>query len=233
MKKLKIALLILAVLILVGGGTGISYYVYESINFFSTENARITADMITLTPEVTGKVKSWDVKEGDYVKAGQVLGKQDVGMLVTSSVMNSQALASTADSIISKADIKSPIDGKVLQLNIVKGQVISPGMEIATIADTSHIYIQANIEETDINKIKPGQKVDIKIDAYRHKSFEGYVESISQATQSAFSQFPSLNTSGTFSKVTQLIPVNIVITDVDNLNLMLGMNATVKIHIKQ
>ncbi len=233
MKKLKIALLILAVLILVGGGTGISYYVYESINFFSTENARITADMITLTPEVTGKVKSWDIKEGDYVKAGQVLGKQDVGMLVTSSVMNSQALASTADSIISKADIKSPIDGKVVQLNIVKGQVISPGMEIATIADTSHIYIQANIEETDINKIKPGQKVDIKIDAYRHKSFEGYVESISQATQSAFSQFPLLNTSGTFSKVTQLIPVNIVITDVDDLNLMLGMNATVKIHIKQ
>ncbi|MDF9409748.1 MAG: putative multidrug resistance protein EmrK [Pelotomaculum sp. PtaB.Bin013] len=233
MKKLKIVLLILAVLILIAGGTGISYYVYESTNFFSTENAQITSDIITLTPEVTGKVKSWDVKEGDYVKAGQVIGKQDVGMLVTSSAMNPQTLSSTADSIISKADIKAPIDGKIVQSNVVKGEVISPGMEIATVADTSHIYIKANIEETDIIKIKPGQKVDIKIDAYPRKSFEGYVESIGQATQSAFSQFPSLNTSGTFSKVTQLIPVKIAITNINDLTLMLGMNATVKIHVRQ
>lgn len=232
MKKIKKALLILLVLILVGGGTGLYYYFYESINFFSTENAQITSDMITLTPEVTGKVINWDIREGDYVKAGQVLGKQDVGMLVTSTAMNPQALASTADSIISKANIKSPIDGKVVQSNVVKGQVISPGMEIATIADTAHIYVKANIEETDIFKIKPGQKVGIKIDAYPKQSFDGYVESIGQATQSAFSQLPSLNTSGTFSKVTQLIPVKISITNVDNLTLMPGMNATVKIHLK-
>lgn len=233
MKRLKKIMLILLVLILAGGVAGISYYAHESINFFSTENAQISADMITLTPEVTGKVKNWDIKEGDFVKAGQVLGKQDVGMLVTSSAMNPQALANTADSIISKTDIKAPIDGKIVQSNIVKGQVISPGMEIATIVDTSHIYIKANIEETDIVKIKPGQKVDIKIDAYPRKSFEGYVESVGQATQSAFSLFPSLNTSGTFSKVTQLIPVKIAVADVDNLTLMIGMNATVKIHIKQ
>ncbi len=232
MKKLKKVLLILIVLILAGGGAGVGYYYYESINFFSTENAQIASDTVTLTPEVTGKVINWDVKEGDYVKAGQVLGKQDVGMLVTSTAMNPGTLASTADSLISKAEIKSPIDGKVVQSNIVKGEVISPGMEIATIADTAHIYIKANIEETDILNIKPGQKVDIKIDAYPHKSFTGYVASIGQVTESAFNQFPSLNTSGTFSKVTQLIPVKISITDINNLTLMPGMNATVKIHVK-
>ncbi len=233
MKNLKKILLLLSIIILAGGAAGVSYYVNESINYFSTENAQITADIITLTPEVTGKVKNWDVRDGDYVKAGQILGKQDVSMMVTSSAMNPQALASSADTIISKADIKAPIDGKIVQSNVVKGQVVSPGMEIATIADTSQIYIKANIEETDILKIKPGQKVDIKIDAYPNKYFNGYVESIGQATQSAFSQFPSLNTSGTFSKVIQLIPVKIAITDADNLTLMLGMNATVKIHINQ
>lgn len=233
MKNLKKILLILVVIILTGGAAGISYYFYESINYFSTENAQITSDIITLTPEVTGKVKNWDVKEGDFVKAGQVLGKQDLSMMVTSTAMNPQTLASSADTIISKADIKSPIDGKVVLSNVVKGQVVSPGMEIATIADTSHIYVKANIEETDIIKIKPGQKVDIKIDAYSNKSFDGHIESIGQATQSAFSQYPSLNTSGTFSKVTQLIPVKIAITNADNLTLMLGMNATVKIHVKQ
>lgn len=233
MKNLKKILLILAVVIFVAGVPAISYYVYESVYYFSTQNAQVTADYITLTPEVTGKLKDWDVKEGDFVRSGQVLGKQDLSMVVTSTAMNPQTMASSADTMISKADIKSPIEGKIVLSNVVKGQVISPGMEIATIADISHIYVKANIEETDITRIRQGQKVDISIDAYSNKTFAGYVESIGQATQSAFSTFPSLNTSGTFSKVTQLIPVKIAVTNAENLNLMIGMNATVKIHVKQ
>jgi len=172
------------------------------------------------------------VHEGDNVKAGQVLGHQDIASLVTSSAINSQALSSTADSIASKADIKSPIDGKVIQTGVVKGQVVSPGMAVATIADTSNIYIKANIEETAIFKIKQGQKVDILIDAYPGTTFAGYVDSIGQATESVFSPFPSLNTSGEYSKVTQLIPVRISIINDANLAFLPGMNATVKIHIK-
>jgi multidrug resistance efflux pump len=233
MKNLKKILLILAVVILAAGVAAISYYVYDSVYYFTTENAQVTADYITLTPEVTGKLKDWDVKEGDLVRSGQVLGKQDLSMVVTSTAMNPQTMASSADTLISKADIKAPIEGKIVRSNVVVGQVISPGMEIATIADTSHIYVKANIEETDITRIRQGQKVDIKIDAYSNKTFDGYVESIGQVTQSAFSQFPSLNTSGTFSKVTQLIPVKIAITNAENLNLMIGMNATVKIRVKQ
>jgi multidrug resistance efflux pump len=231
MKKFKAVLILILVLAVAGGGCGLYYYIYEGKNFFSTEDAQVTANMVTVTPEITGKIISWDVKEGDNVKAGQVLGHQDISMLVTSSTINSQALNSTADSIISKADIKSPIDGKVIQSSIVKGQVISPGMEAATIADTTNIFIKANIEETNIFKIKPSQKVDISIDAYPGKVFTGYVEMIGQATQSVFSAFPSLNTSGSYSKVTQLIPVKIGMVNDANLTLMPGMNATVKIHI--
>ncbi|MGD0152690.1 MAG: efflux RND transporter periplasmic adaptor subunit [Thermacetogeniaceae bacterium] len=232
MKRFRTALLILGALIIVGGLFGLAYYVYESLNFFSTQNAQVTADMITMTPEVTGKLNSWDVKEGDVVKTGQTIGVQDVSTLVTSTALSPQALSSSADSIIAKADIKSPIDGKVVESDVIAGQVISPGMQIAIIADTSHIYIKANIEETSILRIRPGQVVDIGIDAYPHRVFKGYIESIGQATQTAFSSLPSLNTSGTYSKVTQLIPVKIDIMNADNLSLMPGMNATVKIHIK-
>ncbi|MGE5632062.1 MAG: HlyD family secretion protein [Caulobacteraceae bacterium] len=233
MKKLKAVMILVLVLVLAGGGFGLYYYFYQDSNFISTEDAQVTANMVTVTPEVTGKVNNWDIKEGDLVKAGQVLGRQDLSMLVTSSAINPQALDSAADSIISKADIKSPIDGKVIQTSVVKGQVLSPGMEAATIADTANIYIKANIEETSIFKIKQGQKVDITVDAYPGKTFAGYVETIGQATQSVFSPFPSLNTSGEFSKVTQLIPVKIGIVNDEDLTLMPGMNATVKIHIKQ
>lgn len=232
MEKIKKVLLILGVVVIAGGLLGLSYYIYESLYYFSTQDAQVTSDMITLTPEITGKLKSWDVREGDNVKAGQVLGKQEVGALVSSSAMNPQSMTNSADSIIAKADIKSPIDGKVVKSNVIKGEVISPGMEIATIADTSRFYIKANIEETDIFRIKPGQQVDIDIDAYSRQSFTGFVESIGQATNSAFNTMPSLNTSGTYSKVTQLIPVRITLVDADKLVLIPGMNATIKVHVR-
>ena len=204
----------------------------KSIYYFSTQNAQVTSDMVTITPEITGKVTNWEVKEGDNVKAGQILGKQDVSTMITTSALNPQTMGNSADSIISKANIKSPIDGKVVNSNVISGEVISPGMEIATIANTSHFYIKANIEETNIFSIKQGQKVDIQIDAYPNRNFIGYVETIGQATQSAFSTMPSLNTSGTYSKVTQLIEVHISIMNGEQIELMPGMNATVKIHIK-
>lgn len=232
MKKMKAVLIIVLLIVLAGGGGTAYYLFYQDSHFFSTENAQVAADMITITPEVTGKLTRWDVKEGDEVKAGQILGHQDLGSMLTSSAINSQALNNSADTIASKADIKSPIDGKVIQSSAVKGEVIAPGMGVATIADTANIYIKANIEETTIFKIKQGQKVDIKIDAWQGRTFTGYVSSIGQATESVFSAFPSLNTSGEYSKVTQLIPVKIVIANEDNLTLFPGMNATVKIHIK-
>lgn len=232
MKKMKIVLSLIAVLVLIGGGCVLYYYIYQDVHYFSTENAQVTANMVTVIPEVTGKVTTWNIKEGDEVKAGQVLGHQDIGSLVTSSAINSQALNSTADALASKADIKSPIDGKVIQSDVVKGQVVSPSIGVATIADTSNIFIKANIEETTIYKIKPGQKVDISIDACPGKTFTGYVESVGQATESVFSSFPTLNTSGDFSKVTQLIPVKISIVNDTSVSLLPGMNATVKIHIK-
>lgn len=232
MKKMKIVAVLIAVLAVLGGGGALYYYLYQDSHFFSTENAQVTANMITITPEVTGKILAWNVKEGDEIKTGQILGRQDISSLITSSAINPQALNNSADAITSKADIKSPIDGKVIQSNAVKGQVVAPGTSVAVVADTANVYIKANIEETTIFKIKQGQKVDIRIDAYPGKVFSGYVENIGQATESAFSPYISLNTSGDFSKVTQLIPVKIVIANSAELTLLPGMNATVKIHIQ-
>jgi multidrug resistance efflux pump len=231
-KKYRTALIILGVLIVIGGLAAAWYYVYQGANYFYTDNAQVTANMITIIPQVTGKLTSWNVKEGDNVKAGQVLGVQDISALVTSSATNPDALANTAGSIISDAEIESPIDGQVVQNNVINGQVVSPSTEMATIADTSNFYILANVEETSILRIKQGQVVDVTIDAYPNRGFEGYVDSIEPATQTAFSPLPNLNTSGTYSKVTQLIPVKIDVTDAGNLTLMLGMNAEVKIHLK-
>lgn len=230
-KAKKIAKIVIAVLLAIGIVSG-GYFFYESMNYFKTNNASVSAHTVNVMPLVSGTVANWNVEEGDDVKQGQVLGKQDVSSMVNSSKIDQNALENSADSILSKAEIKAPIDGKIVQSNVIKGSTAAAGATVAVLADTSDLFIKANIEETEIFKIKPGQKVKIKIDAYPGKRFTGYVESIGAATQNAFSQFASMNTSGTYSKVTQLIPVKITLINDENLPMMIGMNATVKISIR-
>ncbi len=232
MQKAKKAVMIaVAVLVAVGAAAG-AYFLYESINYFKTNNASVSADMVKVMPLASGTIESWNVKEGDEVKKGEVLGKQDVLSLISSCKIDQSALENSADSILSKAEIKAPVDGKVVQSNVIKGSTAAAGAIVAVLADTSNLYIKANIEETDIFKIKVGQKVKIKIDAYPGRSFAGYVEAVSPATQSVLTGSTSINTSGTYSKVTQLIPVKIMLINDEGLPLMIGMNATVKISIR-
>ncbi|MCL1983705.1 MAG: efflux RND transporter periplasmic adaptor subunit [Clostridiales bacterium] len=230
-KRRKLIASALAVLILAGAGVG-AYLFYNATYYFKTQNASAKADMIVITPQITGKLLAWNVKEGDAVAKDQVLGQQDTSSLVNSSSINLSDMGSTAGSLVEKSMIKSPIDGQIIKSYVVEGETIAPGMEVAVVADMSDVYILANIEETSIFKIKQGQTVDISIDAYPGKSFTGYVKAIGYAAQSAFSSLPSLNTSGTYSKTTQLIPVKINLINEEDLPILLGMNATVRIHIK-
>jgi len=209
MKKFKKIFLMIIVIILIGG-IGEGYYLYyKNTNYFVTDNAKITAKMVTITSSSIGELKSWNVVEGDFVEKDTELGIQD-----------------------NAVPIKAPIKGEIIRTNVIVDQVIAPGMELATIADSANTYIAANIEETSITKIKKGQKVDVKIDAYPDVPFNGYIEVIGAATPAAFSQTLSFNTSGTYTKVTQLIPIKITLYNDNNLPLILGMNATVQIHLK-
>lgn len=230
-KAKKIITIAAAALLAVGAVAGV-YFLYETINYYKTNNASVSADMIKIMPLVSGTIESWNVQEGDDVKQGEVLGRQDVSSQISSSDVNQPALENSADSILSKTEIKAPIAGRIVQSNVIKGSTASAGSTVAVLADTANLYIKANIEETDIFKIKVGQKVSIKIDAYPGRTFTGYVESISAATQSVITGQTAINTSGTFSKTTQLIPVKITLINDENLPLMIGMNATVKISIR-
>lgn len=230
-KAKKIIISVILVLGIIGLGAG-GYFYYESTYYFKTNNASVSANMVNVMPLMVGTISNWDVKEGDEVKQGQTLGKQDISSLINSNAINQSALENSANSILSKAEIKSPIDGKIVQSNIIKGVTVAPGNTVAIVADTSNMFIKAKVEETNIFKIKAGERVSIKIDAYPGKNFTGYVESIGAATQNAFSQYSSLNTSGTYSKVTQLISVKITLINDENLPMLIGMNANVKISIK-
>ena len=177
-------------------------FAVSSANTFSTDNAKVTAKMYTVNAMSSGKLLEWNVATGDMVSQGEMLG------------------------------IFSPADGTVVKSDYSVGQSVTPQTTLAVIADTDNMYIGVNIEETDIMKIAVGQKVDVQIDAYGNRKFSGTVSEIDSETQSYFSSgLSSFSTSGTYTKVTQLIPVKVTIENPDKLPMVFGMNCDVKIHL--
>ncbi|AHM57992.1 hypothetical protein EAL2_808p04890 (plasmid) [Peptoclostridium acidaminophilum DSM 3953] len=197
--------------IVIMAGVGVWFYFYwQGSTYYKTDNAKVSAELRTVASLSSGRIVKLNVSEGDIVKENQVIGRLNSG-----------------------AYLRSPIDGEVVKLNVVLNQVISPSTVAAVIAQTSDIYVGANIEETGITKINEQQEVVVQLDAYPGKKFKGHIEEIDQVTQAALSgNATSFSTSGTYTKVTQLIPVKIVIDDDVELNGLIGTNSTVKIKIK-
>lgn len=81
------------------------------------------------------------------------------------------------------ATIKSPISGIVLSENIEPGEYVSPGTPIVTIGDLQNVWLRAYINETDLGKVKVGQKVRITTDTYPNKIYEGFISFISSRAE--------------------------------------------------
>jgi membrane fusion protein, multidrug efflux system len=113
--------------------------------------------------------------------------------------------------------IYSPIDGFVGEKSAEVGQTVAAGTTILTLIPNGpgQIYITANFKETQMDNMKVGQPVDIRVDAYPGTQFTGHVESINPASQNTYALVPAQNATGNFVKVTQRIPVRI---SIDNMN---------------
>jgi membrane fusion protein (multidrug efflux system) len=109
--------------------------------------------------------------------------------------------------------IYAPSDGYVTKKNVEIGnqiQVDQPLMAVVSLAD---IWIVANYKETQLEKVKPGQEVRIKVDTYPGQVFKGKVDSIMAGSGSIFSLFPPENATGNYVKVVQRIPVKILLDE--------------------
>lgn len=197
--------------IVILGGVGIWYYFYWQGNtYFTTENAKVTAELYTVLPSTSGRLVKLNVTEGSQVRENEVIGRLQNGSY-----------------------LRSPINGQVVKSDLVLNQLVSPTVVAAVVADTSNIYIGANIEETEIIKIKEGQEVTVQLDAYPGQEFKGHIKEINKVTQAALSgNATSFTTSGTYTKVTQLIPVKIALEDKVKLEGLIGTNSTIKIKLR-
>jgi membrane fusion protein (multidrug efflux system) len=129
--------------------------------------------------------------------------------------------------------IRSPIDGFVGAKNIEIGATVSAGESLLDIVPRYGTYITANYKETQLGKIRVGQDVDISVDAYKGTKFRGTVQTIAPASQNTFSLVPAQNATGNFVKVTQRLPVRIIVTDAPpDKPLRVGMSVETNVDIK-
>jgi len=107
--------------------------------------------------------------------------------------------------------IIAPSDGYVTKKSVEVGNQIDVGQPLMAIVSLDDIWITANYKETQLENVKPGQKVEIKVDMYPGKTFRGTIDSIMAGTGAVFSLFPPENATGSYVKVVQRIPVKIVL----------------------
>jgi membrane fusion protein (multidrug efflux system) len=127
--------------------------------------------------------------------------------------------------------IVSPADGKVVMTFVRKGEHVQPGQRILMFHNPDDIWIEANVRETDVGRIQVGMNADIRVDAYPGKVFAGKVFRIGQAATNRFALLPDPNPSGNFTKITQRLPVRILLGE-KNPDLRPGMMVEVYIALR-
>lgn len=133
-----------------------------------------------------------------------------------------------ASNDIGYTKIYAPVDGYVCDLNLQTGEVVGQGQKLFGLVDTHSWWIDANFKETQLERMKPGQSVDITLDMYDHH-YKGVVQSMSFASGNTFSLLPPENATGNWVKVTQRFPVMIKLEDNKDFPLRVGASAQVTV----
>ena len=130
--------------------------------------------------------------------------------------------------------IRAPASGIVSNMKLQVGEYALAGKPIFSLIENQPIWIEANLKETQLTHILPGQQATIVADAYPDKTWESVVSSIAPATGAEFSILPPQNASGNWVKVVQRIPIKLVITDQANgPQLRAGMTVSVRIDTRR
>ena len=134
-------------------------------------------------------------------------------LVAEANVKKAQAALQAANLNLSYTVVTASIDGQVSTVDLQPGQLVQPGQSLFYIINNNEVWVVANFKETQLNKMRQGQKVKLKIDAFPGDEFEGEVSSFSPATGSKFSLLPPDNASGNFVKTVQRLPIRINFTE--------------------
>ena len=128
------------------------------------------------------------------------------------SVAQASAALDQANLNLSYTRITAVLDGTIANKAVEEGNYVQPGQTLFAIVPVAP-YVIANFKETQLERIRPGQAANVRVDAYPHLRLKGHVDSLQRGTGSVFALLPPENATGNFVKVVQRIPVKIVLDD--------------------
>lgn len=130
--------------------------------------------------------------------------------------------------------LTAPFDGVISKKAVEAGQYVAIGAPVCSAVDVKHLWVTANFKETQLTDLRPGQPVDVRVDAFPALKLHGHVSSLGGATGARFSLLPPDNATGNFVKVTQRLSVRIDLDPVDDPAVYLapGLSANVTVTTK-
>jgi multidrug resistance efflux pump len=223
----RVLLPVLAVVLIVVALFGFNAY-REGLLYVSTDNAQLSGQPVQVGSMNAGRLESIAPSIGASVRKGDVIAQ--VALPSQTGVgQNGQPKFGFLGVGDTRVDVQAPVDGIVIAEPVAIGANVAAGQAIVSIVDPTQLWVNANIEETNIGRVKVGQTVTVHVDALGI-DVPGKVEAVTPATAGTFSILPSSNASGNFTKVTQLVPVRISV-NLGSQPLLLGANVEVKIRV--
>src|ERR1700735_4675796 len=152
----------------------------------------------------------------------------------TAQVQQAESQLEQADLNLSYTEIRSPSDGFITMRSVQRGTYLTAGQTMFLIV-TPDVWVTANFKESQIGRMRPGDGVDLEVDAYSGFKLHGHVQSIQYGSGSRFSAFPAENATGNFVKIVQRVPVKIAIDrGLDpNRPLPLGLSVSPVVHLRE
>lgn len=151
--------------------------------------------------------------------------------LAKSRIAEAEAALQIAQKDLDFCTVPAPFDGVVVRRWLDPGAMVSAGQPVVSLFDPATLRVDANLEEKNLHRVRVGDQVAIRVDAYPRLRLEGRVEEILRATNSKFSLIPAEGVSGTYIKVTQRVPLRIAVTAPADLHLGPGLSVEVRIRI--
>jgi len=213
-RRVRRVLLAFPAAIAVASAVAGAYSIGNARAYITTDDARIDGDALPIRSPATGTLVGWNITLGSVVHRNEPVGRVEI----ESGFSRVQML------------VRAPADGTVVAADVATGTYVTTGSRLAVATDPTRVRVLARVDETVADDVRIGQRVDIDVDAFPDARLTGTVDDVRRSTAGATEPLPTSSATAEFQKVTQVVPVRVAITDPRGLQLLPGMNVTVRIH---
>ena len=201
------------VVLALAGGLAVNHGV-DAARYVTTDNAIVDGEQLPVIAPAAGTLLGWRATLGSTVREDEPIGRIQLA----------------GGGAKPRLVLRAPAAGTVVRDDAVEGAFVTAGTRLAVIYDLPETYVTARVDETELNELRIAQRVDILVDADPDRRLVGQLREIQPATATSLAANPPDNATSSFDRNDQVVPVRIAVTDREGLDLVPGMNVTVKIH---